>query len=155
MKIAIQALLDGRRAGVPLAKLLKIKPHGPPIEAGLRHRLSIVSPVDLDSMDTHTLKRLALAKTSYDPETMRNYSDPWMRKLFPTRPTGFQQTAWTLRLMAQARIRGEGAQFETLYRTLPRWAQWRRSFAIKAAAVPGQKFRARPLKQKYTREKTA
>jgi hypothetical protein len=57
----------------------------------------------------------------------------YARKLFPSRPIQFRETATAIRMMAEYRLRGNKAAYEALYKALPSFAQFRRFFNVAAA----------------------
>jgi len=66
------------------------------------------------------------------------------RTLYPGRPLGYPKVAKTLWHLAQLRLlRPEGwkDQFLRRYKTLPPYAQFRNYWNVRAAALPGEKFR--------------
>jgi hypothetical protein len=71
-----------------------------------------------------------------------------MKKMFPTRPRNYRRVARRLISMACCRLkylqtnRYKWAEaFESRYKTLPSYAQWRRAFNIHGCVLPGKKFR--------------
>ena len=74
--------------------------------------------------------------------------------LFPTRPAEYTKAARLLLGMASLRVMylrtnayKWAAEFERRYRLLPPYAQWRRFFNPRAAALPGKRFRKHPPHQ--------
>ncbi len=114
------------------------------------------TPVDLDLMSRSQLRKLARQESHYNPDgnALTPCQDAWMLELFPTRPVRFQRTAEILRDLArlrfQLRLRPNDAraEFDRLYRLLPKYAQWRRKWPVALAVMPGKQFRKHPPRAK-------
>ena len=100
-------------------------------------------PPDLDAMSEAELQ-----------EFVAKYSVAWgTKKMFPTRPNRYKDTAKLLMSMASIRIQylrtnryRYAEEFGRMYERLPNYAKWRRYFNPLACVAPGKKFRKNPRK---------
>ena len=115
------------------------------------------SPPDLDTMSeaelTAFMQRYGTVMCR-DRGVWRRRKHTCSADLFPNRPASFTRAARLLLGLASLRVmylRTNAykyvVEFERRYQRLPKYAQWRRFFNPRAAALPGKRFRKNPPHQ--------
>ncbi len=106
-------------------------------------------PPDLDAMDLAALQRWV---AHFGPMGIMARG----KAMFPTMPRNHTNVATQVLSMALCRIEWIERssvrlllEYEAKYKTLPKYAQWRRyGFAVAACVMPGKQFRSKPPKKR-------
>ncbi len=122
---------------------------GPGGKVMRRPRVTVPGKVDVPDLDAMNLEQCqALMEKARGMPKPRLY-----QSMFPTRPLGFANVARLMITMLYQReaflrtgVTKYRDAFESCYKRLPRWAQWRYKYNVLAAVPEGGKLRKRPRK---------